>query len=488
MEGLTRRGMMAGLAAGFATRALAEAPLVSPRPPGRPVAAVKGALPSVEALIAEAQLGGEVTFALADMKTGAILAARGAEVPMPPASTAKAITSLYALDRLGRDYRFRTRLLATGPVRSGRIEGDLILAGGGDPTLSTDHLGDMAAALAAKGVRGVAGRFCVWAGALPYVAAIDRDQPEWLGYNPSVSGLNLNFNRVNFVWERGGEGYQVGFDARAERFAPPVYMARMRIVERDLPVYTYALDGTVEDWTVASSALGKGGSRWLPVRRSDLYAGDVFQTLARAQGIELPAPEVLGGLPATGGLAEHASEPLPDVLRAMMRYSTNMTAEAVGMAASRRAGIASHAASGVAMSQWLAARIGRPGARFVDHSGLGGRSRISAADMAAALVRLGPGAGLAGLMKEIKVKDAKDIGAAAPPVRVVAKTGTLNFVSGLVGYFTTARGEERAFAIYAADVARRDAVPDGDQENPPGVKSWVRRARRLQLQLLGAWA
>lgn len=480
---LSRRAMLAGLVAGGASRVWAEAPASSPRPAAR-----EGKGTSAERLIAEADLGGEVTLALADLKTGTLIEAHGADRPMPPASTAKAITTLYALAHLGRDHRFRTRLLATGPVSGGRLKGDLILAGGGDPELSTDDLGAMAAALVAKGVRAVEGRFQVWGGALPYLPAIDRTQPEWLGYNPSVGGLNLNFNRVNFVWERAGNGYEVGFDARAERFAPAVQTVRMRVVDRDLPVYTYALDGTVEDWTVARAALGRGGSRWLPVRRPELYAGHVFQTLVRADGVDLPDPEVLGDLPQVQGLVEHAGAPLPEVLREMMRYSTNLTAEAVGMAASRTLGVTSHAGSGAAMEDWLHRAIGRQGARFADHSGLGGASRISAADMVAALVHLGPQAGLAGLMKPVKFRQADLAGAGAVPGNAVAKTGTLNFVSALAGYFTTAAGEGRAFAIFAADVARRQAIAAGDQENPPGLTAWLKRARTMQARMLAAWA
>lgn len=486
---LTRRAVLTGLAAGVAGRALADAPLTSPFPKPR----LTGAAPlagseSVEMLVAEAKLSGDVTFALADLKTGALLAARGEGVAVPPASTAKAITSLYALDHLGRDYRFTTRLLATGPLRGGRIEGDLILAGGGDPTLSTDHLGDMAAALAKAGVREVAGRFGVWAGALPYLAAIDPGQPDWLGYNPAVGGLNLNFNRVNFTWEKANDGWQVGFDARAERFAPPVGMARMAVVERDLPVYTYAQAGGTEDWTVSKAALRGTGSRWLPVRRPDLYAGDVFRTLAAAQGISLPAPETLSEPPLGQVLVEHQSDPLPGLLREMMKYSTNMTAEAVGMAASARIGVTSHLGSAEAMAGWLSMGTGRGDARFVDHSGLGGASRVTAAGMVAALARLGPQAGLAGLMKDVTFKAHADLGAGRAPQRVMAKTGTLNFVSGLVGYMTTAAGEERVFAIYAADVARRDAVPPEQREDPPGLHGWLKRARRMQLQLLAIWA
>jgi D-alanyl-D-alanine carboxypeptidase/D-alanyl-D-alanine-endopeptidase (penicillin-binding protein 4) len=492
MEALTRRGVLAGLAAaGIAARAGAEAPLSSPKPPERPLvttAAARAIGPSAEALIEAAKLGGDVSFLLADLKSGEVIASYMPDKLMPPASTAKSITSLYALEALGPDYRFPTRLLATGPVEGGVLKGDLILAGGGDPTLSTDNLGDLAKVLSGLGLRRIAGTFGVWAGALPYIDAIDPGQPDWLGYNPAVSGLNLNFNRVNFTWERSGDGYQVGFDARAERFAPAVSIARMKVVARDLPIFTYDQRGTVESWTVADQALGKGGSRWMPVRRPDLYAGDVFRTLARAEGLDLPDPVILAGLPKARILAAHDSDPLPVVLRDMMKYSTNMTAEAVGMAASLAQGVVGHEASAAAMTRWIATRTGLQDERFVDHSGLGGASRVTASDMVAALRALGPRAGLGGLMKEVKFKGAKGIDQTLLPRRVVGKTGTLNFVSALVGYLTTGSGEERVFAIYSADVARRDAVPNAQKEDPPGLGPWLKRARKLQLQLLASWA
>lgn len=474
MQELTRRSLLAGLAVGIGMPAVAKvkAPVVAPATP--------------EALVAAAGLSGEVAFALADLGTGEILAQQGMDRPMPPASTAKTITSLYALDHLGRGYRFQTRLLATGPVTGGRIAGDLVLAGGGDPTLSTDDLGDLAAALAQAGVKGIGGRFLVWSGALPYLPSIDPAQPVWMGYDPAVSGLNLNFNRVNFTWERAGTAWRVGFDARAERFAPAVGVAQIEVVARQTPLFTYSAAPDCERWTVADAALGRDGSRWLPVRRPELYAGDVFRTLAAAQGISLPLPEVAQALPDGRVLASHASAPLPLVLREMMKYSTNMTAEAAGMTASGTRGIAGHGASARAMTGWLGDRIGGLGGGFVDHSGLGAASRISPAEMVRALVRLGPGGGLGELMKEVRLP--KPAEGQALPRRVVAKTGTLNFVTGLVGYLTTAAGAERAFAIYAADLPRHDAVREDQMERPPGLSAWLGRARRLQLQLLQGWA
>jgi len=173
-------------------------------------------------------------------------------------------------------------------------------------------------------------------------------------------------------------------------------------------------------------------------------------------------------------------------LREMMKYSTNMTAEAVGMAASLRRGVGSHLASAKSMSEWLNGRAGTS-ARFVDHSGLGGASRIAPADMVKALRLLGPGARLGALMKEFEFRDDKGRKAARPALKVAAKTGTLNFVSSLAGFLTAPGGRELVFAIMTADVARRDAVPDSQKEKPEGGRAWVTRSRHLQQQLIERW-
>jgi D-alanyl-D-alanine carboxypeptidase/D-alanyl-D-alanine-endopeptidase (penicillin-binding protein 4) len=485
---LSRRHLLASALAALAAPALAEAPDRSPRPPPRPgtPAARKAKVSSgagIAALVAAAKLGGGVSIAVIDTASGQLLEGLDERQALPPASCAKAITALYALDRLGPAHGWVTSVLATGPVSGGQVQGDLILQGTGDPTLTTDGLGDLAARLAARGVRGVTGRFLVHAAALPHLPRIDRDQPDHVGYNPAICGLNLNHNRVYFEWKRAGGGWDLTMDARGERFVPRVAMATMRAADRASPLFTYRQGKGTEDWTVAASALGKGGSRWLPVRQPEVYAGEVFQTLARAQGIRLPDPRVVTTAPKGSVLAQLASEPLGPVMRDMLKYSTNLTAEVVGLSAS---GAATLAASGGRMADWLKARHGATG-RFVDHSGLGGASRISAADMARALAQ-GRGSGLPGLLKDFGMRDAKGEGIKGHPTRVPSKTGTLNFASGLVGYIEPPGGRSLTFAILSADVARRDRLSDGQREDPEGGKAWTRRARGLQAQLVGRWA
>nr|WP_212524843.1 D-alanyl-D-alanine carboxypeptidase/D-alanyl-D-alanine-endopeptidase [Actibacterium sp. MT2.3-13A] len=489
-QNVSRRWFLGALMAGGAQAALAAPPAVSLRPAPRPADYRKLAAPGADELIARAGLSGEVGFAVADATTGRMLEAHNPLLGLPPASVTKAMTALYALETLGADYRFGTRLLGTGPVVGGELKGDLVLAGGGDPTLNTDMLGDLAAKLKAAGVHAVRGRFLYHAGALPEVPAIDPGQPAHVGYNPAISGLNLNFNRVHFEWQQASGGYTVTMDARAERYRPAVSVAEMEVVRRDLPVYTYSSKGEVDHWTVASGALGKGGARWLPVRRPALYAAEVFQTLARSHGIELARPAAAQTLPQGTVLAEMESAPLREVLREMLKYSTNITAEAVGLTASlaRGAQVTSLAASGREMSAWLAGRLGTRKADFVDHSGLGEGSRMSAGDMVRALVGVGPDGPLKPILKDVYLRDDQGRALKSHPVKIRAKTGTLNFVSALAGYVTGADGTELAFAIFTADNARRADIRPEDRERPAGSRSWTGRSRAMQMELVERWA
>ncbi len=486
----SRRWVLTALLAGATSPSWAEAPARSPRPLARPGAtgpnagASSGAVSGGGAAIAKAAgLGGTVGFVVMESASGKVLEAMNEHAGLPPASVAKAMTTIYALDRLGPNYRYTTRVMATGPVQNGRLQGDLILVGSGDPSLDTDGLGDLAAALAARGVKEITGRFLALAGGIPHIDEIDHDQPDHVGYNPAISGLNLNYNRVNFEWKRGGNGYALSMDARGKRFIPAVSMADMRAVSREAPLFTYKRGQNRDQWTVAQSALGNGGSRWLPVRHPELYTAEVFATLMRAHGLRLPEVTLINGLPAAMVLVETQSTPLSDIMRKMLKYSTNITAEVVGLTAS---GAGSLVQSAGQMQAWAAAKHGIS-SRFVDHSGLGGGSRISATEMARAF-REARGGMLPGLLKEQGIRDVKGKEIKGHPTRVIAKTGTLNFVSSLAGYIQPKSGKELTFTIFSADTKRRDGLSMSERESPEGGKQWARRARNMQAQLVSRWA
>lgn len=485
---MIRRGFLALLAvAAAATTAFAEAPERAPAPKPRPMALAETGFD----IAAAAGISGQTAFIVLDASTGTILEAFQPNLPLPPASVAKAPTALYALDRLGPNYRFRTELLARGAFSGGRLQGDLILKGGGDPELNSDDLDGL---IATSGLTSLTGRFLVDAGPGAVTPQIDRTQPITAAYNPSVAGLNLNFNRVYMEWKRLSGRYDMVMEARAETVSPPVSVVTMRIVDRtdDGEIFHHRMTERAEEWQVAQRALGAKGGRWLPVRNPAVHAGDVFRTLAKLRGVALPpAAETSGAQGAV--IASHQSRTLIDIVRAMLKYSTNLTAEALGLAATRATGEAPGlAASAQAMNRWAADYIG-PGAgemSMANHSGLSGDSRASAGRIAALLLaaeaRPIDGAPFSSLLKPVPVTEK---GAANPrfPAVVRAKTGTLNFTSALAGYAEVEDGRRLIFAILSADIPRRTALLDPSVERPRGARTWGARARRMQRALLRSW-
>src|SRR5437868_259592 len=76
-------------------------------------------------------------ISVVDLATGASLYAENADKLLQPASNTKLFTTATTLALVGADYKFSTTIEAAGPPdSSGRVSGDLILVGRGDPNLS----------------------------------------------------------------------------------------------------------------------------------------------------------------------------------------------------------------------------------------------------------------------------------------------------------------------------------------------------------------
>jgi D-alanyl-D-alanine carboxypeptidase/D-alanyl-D-alanine-endopeptidase (penicillin-binding protein 4) len=123
-----------------------------------------------------------------DPGRGETLYARNADKLFMPASNQKLLTGSTALTQLGADYRWPTTLWARGPVRDGVLDGDLVVRGQGDPSISTHVRGDALAplralgdSLRARGVTRIRGR--VVAAPSPFT-----DSP--LGYGWSYDDLD----------------------------------------------------------------------------------------------------------------------------------------------------------------------------------------------------------------------------------------------------------------------------------------------------------
>jgi D-alanyl-D-alanine carboxypeptidase/D-alanyl-D-alanine-endopeptidase (penicillin-binding protein 4) len=97
---------------------------------------------------------------VADAKTGEPLFAVNADDALNPASNVKMISTATALELLGPEFRYPTRVLGPTPV-DGAIHGDIYLLGSHDPTLAPTDFDEIAKQLADKGIHELTGNVVV---------------------------------------------------------------------------------------------------------------------------------------------------------------------------------------------------------------------------------------------------------------------------------------------------------------------------------------
>lgn len=92
---------------------------------------------------------------------GRVLVSEAGGRAVHPASVSKIPTTLALLRALGPDHRFETRFLAGGPIRSGAIEGPLVVRANGDPYFVDENALLAMGALRELGIREVRGDLLV---------------------------------------------------------------------------------------------------------------------------------------------------------------------------------------------------------------------------------------------------------------------------------------------------------------------------------------
>ena len=165
------------------------------------------------------------------------------------------------------------------------------------------------------------------------MAEIDAGQPEDAGYNPTISGMNLNFNRVFLAWGPGEAGPALAFSApgAAVRGAGERHPGRAGGRRRCRGTASRAAR---EVWSLPRGGLRGSGSVWLPVRapgalrRRGLPRGWPAQA-----GLALPAAEVVAAAPGAVLALRESDAAGARCCADMLRYSTNLTAEVVGLRA-----------------------------------------------------------------------------------------------------------------------------------------------------------
>ncbi|MCU0726002.1 MAG: D-alanyl-D-alanine carboxypeptidase/D-alanyl-D-alanine-endopeptidase [Planctomycetes bacterium] len=427
-------------------------------------------------LAARGPAAGTYGVFVADARTGAVVFDRDGAALRIPASTMKLVTTAAAWLELGPDFRFETVALRTGPVGSeGSVAGDLVIVGGGDPTLMVTagdggppgRIDELAGAIARAGVRRIDGDLVLDAGRFDGVER-HPDWPSdqlWRWYCAPVAALTVARSCITVRVEPGkavGEPGRVTLVPRVEVLRPlneTVTVAARK--DHRIVVDPPAADGTIR---VRGGILAGSGGYDAEVAVPDPVAvfADVFREALVRAGVALRGsvrrqPGAAAGLRDAVRVAS-VSTPLFEIVTVANRRSQNLFAECLLKALGREKRGEGSFTAGAAAAAALATRAKAvPGElRQSDGSGLSRNNRVSARFLVAVLGHLyrevpAPERFLATLPAggEEDGSLSRRLSDLGNDVR--AKTGTIRDVSALAGFVRAKSGRVACFAILVND-------------------------------------
>lgn len=400
---------------------------------------------------------------------GRPLFVRRERTPAIPASTFKLLVAVAALQTLGPDYRFETRIEAKGLPQNGTIDGDLYLIGGGDPSLTADQLRGGIGTIARLGTTDITGAVVADAslfGGREVNPAWDPDDLQY-DYAAGTSALSLDGGTIELHVVPAAIGAPARVDPRPGSDAVRIrggiltgYSTSLSIA-RAADRNDFTLDGRV--------AVNAEQSFWRPVIDQPLYVAGVASSMLRARNITVEAPPRTGVALAGGTILwKHSSAPLKTLLNHMLFESDNHYAEQLLRTIGAHGGSVGTEESGAAVERSVFAKLGAPAEnlRIVDGSGLAPTDRITPLSLATLLARANLDAtgdvlfhNLARVGIEGTVRH-HDVTTALGKAR--AKSGHISGVNALAGYVDTNRHGRVAFAILVNGRAADDGpVYDG---------------------------
>ncbi len=156
-----------------------------------------------------------ISLLVRDVATNTTVCEYHSKNSVVPASTMKLVTTATALELLGADFRFQTRLEVDGKVTAdGVLNGNLYIRGGGDPTLGSEKLGDTTflvkwvEAIKNRGIRKINGRVIADAGLFDDEGVNPKWTWEDMGnyYAAGIYGISYLDNTYRLVLRSGSVG------------------------------------------------------------------------------------------------------------------------------------------------------------------------------------------------------------------------------------------------------------------------------------------
>lgn len=448
----------------------------------------------------------KVAARVIDVKSGKVHYSLHAMRPMIPASVNKIVTSIAGMEILGPKAKLYTRIYARGRIQNGRLTGDIIIRGGGDPNISGRFHNDDPLTLPRRWARQVkaAGIKSVSGDVIADDTVFDRQflNPHWpqeqyqKWYAAEVSGLAFNDNCADIrvrTWREGGRWRVTVIpvpDTESIRFINKLTVTRAvrsPVISFDRPpagnIITIRGKMPAKKLTTVPFyvTLHNVPRVFAEVFRRQLLDQSVV-VLGRARVVERPVNYSGREVKL---LVQHTT-PLAHSIRVMNKRSQNFYAECVlKLIGRKQTGQGSFKSGTETVKAFLFRRGFNPATvMYVDGSGLSRKNRLTSYVLTELLrfavhrpyadVFLGSlaasGEAESTLRRRLTESPYKG--------RVLAKTGSINKVKALAGYVLGADRKPRlAFAVLINNASGTALARNHQDDLCRAMVDWVSRQR-----------
>ncbi|EXI62971.1 serine-type D-Ala-D-Ala carboxypeptidase [Mannheimia granulomatis] len=409
--------------------------------------------------------GTSVSFIAKNLETNQIITQHQSDIFMLPASTQKVFTALAAKLALGDDFRFQTALLTNGSIENGILKGNLIARFTGDPELTSGQIYQLISKLKQQNITKIEGDLILDTS----VFASHDKASGWIWndltmcFNAPPAAINVDHNCFYVTLDAD---QHIGNFAKINvpsSYPVQVFSSAYIVDGKEAPFCQ--LDVVVNDnnryqikGCMARQSQPFGLS--FSVQDPSNYGANIIKSHLKNLGIEFNG-QIKEPLNTQAGalLAEHYSEPLPILLKKMMKKSDNQIADALfrTIANKQHNRPASFQLGSYVIRNLLKskANIHFNNSVVADGSGLSRHNQVSANTMLETLEYIAKNEATLQLFDSFPIAGVDgtisgrgSISSEPLAKNLIAKTGALKGVYNLAGFMKNARGERIAFVQF----------------------------------------
>lgn len=386
-----------------------------------------------------------VSVLIKDVNSGKVIYKLHANQPKMPASTLKLVTAGAAIDTLGYDYEFSTKLYKS-------TNNDLYLQLAGDPFFTSSNLNNLFKTAKEKNIIEPK---TVYIDDFIFDSTIWGEGWQWDDdlnvHMPKFSSYNIDGNILRIIINPTQPGSPA--EIKTAKFYPVTFMNLVTTGTSD-NVWIKRNNSISPDIINLEGIVSKQMLRHIPINNLKRYFKLRLDDAIRSAKIDYYGKYPQMKLPASNVyLVDETNHSILKVIQAVLKDSNNLAAESLFKAAGAKfvnnTGSLEHSQQ-MLNSYFNKIGINNSEIRIVDGSGVSKNNLVTAEFMTNFLVKIGH--------DELFVNTLPTPGEGTLKERMLyfkdnlrAKTGTLSDVSAIAGYITARSGKKYAFDIMIND-------------------------------------